>query len=674
MKRLCGSEMVGVITAVTPQKVSSDQTVLVQNFTKHRITHNFISIYKNFRQIVMGCSSSTSHSQVAACIPNPSFPIAVLSGLELWLDVLNKDTLEIDADGSVLMWTSCANNRKLVSLSGTRPILSNINSKQSVEFDYNKTMDIVPPLTNIQTIISFHRFKDTRPGVSPFYILCGSEQGPFHGDGNFIASEQHGGYGQGLPFCNGVMRLNGVVVGPPKQITAWKESFQVATVLCQSPVPVNRDSRCVDRIGRDRVYHEFPGFLTELLVYNRELSTVEVEAVEEYLFQKYFPGGNPSHSPISSIALTRPTTSHPAASYNGDLIIINGVDGWYEYTFPCSASTYYLSIKYAAQDQRNLIVAVDGVWLGEFHLRVTGGWNSDRCQSRLFGPFCMTQPAQLHRLYVTTNKFFFPHVQSISIFEYAGGAVQSDGFVFMPTALPQNFVPPDSANAPLNLTSVTVSQSTPTPQAPAKVIEEEEELPPLQSSQYAPAPGQGYAPSYAPGPEPGQGYAPAPGQGQGYAPGASGPGQGQGYAPAPGQGYAPAPGQGYAPAPGQGYAPAPGQGYAPAPGQGYAPGPGQGQGYAPAPGQGYAPAPGQGYAPGPGQGYAPGPGQGYAPAPGQGYAPAPGQGYAPGPGQGYAPGPGQGYAPGPGQGYAPGPGQGQFIPQYVPPLDISSRR
>jgi hypothetical protein len=46
-------------------------------------------------------------------------------------------------------------------------------------------------------------------------------------------------------------------------------------------------SKGIDRIGRDRIYHEFAGYLTELLVWDRALSDEEVRIVEEYLLQKY---------------------------------------------------------------------------------------------------------------------------------------------------------------------------------------------------------------------------------------------------------------------------------------------------------------------------------------------------------------------------------------------------
>ena len=43
----------------------------------------------------------------------------------------------------------------------------------------------------------------------------------------------------------------------------------------------------VDRIGRDRDFHEFAGYLTELLVWDCNLSPEEVRSVEEYLQRKY---------------------------------------------------------------------------------------------------------------------------------------------------------------------------------------------------------------------------------------------------------------------------------------------------------------------------------------------------------------------------------------------------
>ena len=103
---------------------------------------------------------------------------------------------------------------------------------------------------------------------------------PFQGTDKKIAADV------GNTFDKGVkIRLNGRV-GPQTVDTAiWADKFRVASVVMEgNAVPPTKG---IDRIGRDRNNFEFAGFLTELLVWNKSLSDVEVQVVEEYLLQKY---------------------------------------------------------------------------------------------------------------------------------------------------------------------------------------------------------------------------------------------------------------------------------------------------------------------------------------------------------------------------------------------------
>jgi len=229
----------------------------------------------------------------------------VTDGLELWLDVMATETIELDPmnSSSVMQWRSrsgCLVQRTLeTEFPGSCPVFDQ-SQPNSIEFDYNKTLTINPALEHVQTLISVHKFKDSTRGTdgSPraqFYIICGTEQGPFHGaggntPGTCITSGDGAWEGAGgKPFYDGEIRIGGIAQ-QVKNTAVWKDTFKVATVTCTDKVPAdtcNWGSRGVDRIGRDRMFHEFAGFLSELLVFNRQLSAMEIASIEDYLALKY---------------------------------------------------------------------------------------------------------------------------------------------------------------------------------------------------------------------------------------------------------------------------------------------------------------------------------------------------------------------------------------------------
>lgn len=223
-----------------------------------------------------------------------------LDGLELWLDASASHTITTKYQSKVKQWTSmegCAVHRTL-NASGqySCPVLHNNSTESSaIEFDYDKFMEITPPLSAVQTIVSVHKFKPNTKGIGgertcPFYIFSGTEQGPFHGDINgAIASYQHGGYGGGKMYCDGSISLNGET-HRVMDVRAWTDDFKVATVRCLEPVPRDESKKRVNLIGRDRVYHEFPGYLKEVFVYSRLLTEQEIETLESYLRKKHMIG------------------------------------------------------------------------------------------------------------------------------------------------------------------------------------------------------------------------------------------------------------------------------------------------------------------------------------------------------------------------------------------------
>ena len=65
----------------------------------------------------------------------------------------------------------------------------------------------------------------------------------------------------------------------------WFEDFKVATMV-PSHVVTGIEKR-TNRIGRDRVYHEFSGEIKELLIFEDILRECDIELVENYLLEKW---------------------------------------------------------------------------------------------------------------------------------------------------------------------------------------------------------------------------------------------------------------------------------------------------------------------------------------------------------------------------------------------------
>ena len=83
--------------------------------------------------------------------------------LQLWLDATDETTMVISGN-EVNEWRSKdATRRALRSSSFDVPLFHPPVdfSPASIEFDYNRTMTIDRPLTDIKTVISVHKYKDT---------------------------------------------------------------------------------------------------------------------------------------------------------------------------------------------------------------------------------------------------------------------------------------------------------------------------------------------------------------------------------------------------------------------------------------------------------------------------------------------------------------------------------
>jgi len=232
--------------------------------------------------------------------------IIPMEGVQLWLC----SDLGLKMDGSkVLSWLSevgstalVANEEVSIGQTGQKvndagpPIYFKEakNGRSGVSFDYAHTGKFTKDLT-LRTICSVHSFEfankidhKTVHGYNGelcnFYIFTDDYLFAMHGGDpsnpkNLASSACAHPY-----FRNGILKLGGGAPKPVRECAQWTDTgLQVAILTLAGPI------RSLKRIGADRRCHHYCGTICELLVYDRELSTSEIEEVETYLQQKYSP-------------------------------------------------------------------------------------------------------------------------------------------------------------------------------------------------------------------------------------------------------------------------------------------------------------------------------------------------------------------------------------------------
>lgn len=210
-----------------------------------------------------------------------------LEGLLLHLDGQNEDSFEI-SNGLISVWRTSNHSLEEVKMSVEEdvPAPQKPGEDGLVHFSHNESLMMVPEIGNLQTVISIHSFEDKDGCEHPFYILTGTQQGPFHGitceDGRKMIVSGHGKWVTPEAF-HGRIRLNGGPWQLAKDAELWS-GLRLATFECSAPL---HGGNRVNRIGRDRIYHSFCGALGELMIYDRTLTELELESVEGHLLQKW---------------------------------------------------------------------------------------------------------------------------------------------------------------------------------------------------------------------------------------------------------------------------------------------------------------------------------------------------------------------------------------------------
>jgi len=226
--------------------------------------------------------------------------------LVLWLDAQDTAHMAFGKDSGLLSWSSRVPGPtlKALNLSGKsrHPLLTSKDGKPCVFFGKFHAMQMDEGLGRIGTIISVHAFKDWVPeeldrhghGKNQFYMLSGSDQGPFHGSlgdavRNTLIAQRDSEHIHASPW-NGQWRLDSgswhQVRQPVARGRAYWTDLHVATLRFPA---FNPERTWVNRIGVDRnEIHQFKGYISELLVFDRQLDDAEVLCVESYLKQKWF--------------------------------------------------------------------------------------------------------------------------------------------------------------------------------------------------------------------------------------------------------------------------------------------------------------------------------------------------------------------------------------------------
>eukprot|EP00658_Telonema_sp_P-2_P056884 TRINITY_DN45344_c0_g1_i4.p1 TRINITY_DN45344_c0_g1~~TRINITY_DN45344_c0_g1_i4.p1 ORF type:complete len:255 (-),score=49.51 TRINITY_DN45344_c0_g1_i4:254-1018(-) len=231
-------------------------------------------------------------------------PHELQAKIALWLDAASTD-LNLDPDGAMLSWRCKLRNRTMIPLAQPDygpPVAVRVGDVDVMRCGYSASMELDQStqsdglLTSVHTLISVHCFEDSEAikaeRRSQFYILSGDHQGPFHGGPN----EPISGHGQWVsPHAyNGSLRVNG---GPSIPVSETSldnlKKFNVCTLQCadtlsqQSMTQGHRFGKTVNRIGRDRTYHEFSGKLAELIVLSEPIEPTQIIKFENYLRSKW---------------------------------------------------------------------------------------------------------------------------------------------------------------------------------------------------------------------------------------------------------------------------------------------------------------------------------------------------------------------------------------------------
>jgi alpha-glucosidase len=212
----------------------------------------------------------------------------ITNGLVLHLDA--SSIVGLSDGAAVSMWTdlSGTGHNATCQSAGTddKPVykVNALNGRPVVRFGAKNSWFSFNAITNIRTV--FWVCKEDPSAYLNRFLLGHSTYYDFHRGGWNIWDS----YWANSRIVNGTTRLNGSVINGTTTAVPTNQ-YALISLVTTGNVRANQLTR-----DRDYTDHSWYGDIAEMLVYNRALTTTEINTVESYLNQKYFPL---SSTPIS---------------------------------------------------------------------------------------------------------------------------------------------------------------------------------------------------------------------------------------------------------------------------------------------------------------------------------------------------------------------------------------
>ncbi|HIM68343.1 MAG TPA: hypothetical protein EYM45_07245, partial [Verrucomicrobia bacterium] len=205
-------------------------------------------------------------------------PLPAISGLRLWLDASDSDSLTVDAEGRVSRWqsangiTAAQSNHALQPLRATDPL----SGMPVLRFDGLDDWLSFQLLNDVRTVFVVAR-EDAHATSSFRAVLGDGEAADFtRGGDRVLYFHPHSGFAGE----DAIVRVNGSPVKPTA--ARWPESLCLVTSVAAQRLRTSLIGS--DRFVPDRNWH---GDIGEVLVYNRKLNADEIAAVEAWLMAKW---------------------------------------------------------------------------------------------------------------------------------------------------------------------------------------------------------------------------------------------------------------------------------------------------------------------------------------------------------------------------------------------------
>jgi prepilin-type N-terminal cleavage/methylation domain-containing protein len=243
-----------------------------------------------FARVCWGISTACDGTHTAVvedseCIPPEDEPARVpSSGLKLWLDANDLSTITKDGSNKVSAWNDKSGNGNHVTqtTSSFQPeyvASSNINDHPAMRFDGSLTYFNLSSFTSPATHTKFIVFKSSSSGIQRIWFR--SRVGEV-----FILNTGTLSIDNGATVNNSNYTHQAITIGSLVFNSTSSEVYVNGSNVETGNSGTNSSTSNVT-IGQGSGTYYYSGDIAEILVYDRVLSTVERQAVEAYLIDKY---------------------------------------------------------------------------------------------------------------------------------------------------------------------------------------------------------------------------------------------------------------------------------------------------------------------------------------------------------------------------------------------------